>query len=123
MLDFQIFAALDRVGPSIMPTSGAAVEIDSHWLGGRRHWQKNWEIADIVVIIALRQGGQLMWRKVAPLQSKRLYPREIAIVELELTDYAIGIGRLVDRAEHQPPRTQQLRLRGNEGGRQPGPIN
>jgi hypothetical protein len=34
MLDFQTFAALDRVGPSVMPTSGAAVEIDSHWLGG-----------------------------------------------------------------------------------------
>ena len=31
----------------------------------------------------------------------------IACVELELADYAIGIGRLVDQTEHQPPRTQQ----------------
>jgi hypothetical protein len=107
MLDFQVFAALDRVGPSIMPTSGAAVEIDTHWLGGRRHWGGQWEIADIVVVIALRQRGRLVWRKVALLQSKRLYPREIAVVELEWADYGIGIGRLVDRSEDQPPRTQQ----------------
>jgi hypothetical protein len=49
MLDFQTFAALDRVGPSIMPSSGTVVEIDSHWFGGRRLWG-HWEIADIVVV-------------------------------------------------------------------------
>jgi hypothetical protein len=31
-LDFQIFAALDRVGPLSFPGSGAAIDIDTHWL-------------------------------------------------------------------------------------------
>ena len=106
MLDFQTFAALDRVGPSIMPSSGTAVEIDSHWFGGRRLWG-HWEIADIVVVIILRQGDRVMWRKVALLQSKRLYSREIPVTELEWQDYAIGIGRSLQQTESRPPRTQQ----------------
>src|SRR5689334_4020599 len=76
-LDFQIFAALDRVGPRIVPTSNAAIEIDTHWLGGRRFYGGKWEIADIGVVIVLRKAGRLLWRKVALLQSKRLYSREI----------------------------------------------
>jgi hypothetical protein len=106
-LDFQIFAALDRVGPRVVPTSGAAIEIDTHWLGGRRHYGGRWEIADIGVVIVLRRGGRLIWRKVALLQSKRLYSREIPVVELDRSDYLIGIGRLIDRIEPVAPRTHQ----------------
>lgn len=105
-LDFQIFAALDRVGPRIVPTSNAAIEIDTHWLGGRRHYGGRWEIADIGIVIVLRRGGRLIWRKVALLQSKRLYSREIPVVELDRSDYEIGIGRLVDRTEPIAPQTQ-----------------
>jgi hypothetical protein len=104
-LDFQIFAALDRVGPRIVPTSKAAIEIDTHWLGGRRYYGGRWEIADIGVVVFLRRGGHLIWRKIALLQSKRLYSREIPVVELDRSDYAIGIGRLVDQPEPIIPRT------------------
>ena len=31
-LDFQLFAALDRVGPRVVPTSNTAIEIETHWL-------------------------------------------------------------------------------------------
>lgn len=99
MLDFQVFAALDEIGPCIMPESGAVVEIDTHWLGGRRYWGGRWEIADIGVVVVLRRGGYLIWRKVALLQSKRLYAREVPVVELERADFEIGIGRLVDQPE------------------------
>jgi hypothetical protein len=105
-LDFQIFAALDRVGPRSFPGSGAALEIDTHWLGGRRHFGGRWEIADIGVVVALRRGGSLLWRKVALLQSKRLYSKEIPVVEMERADYEIGIGRLVDRTEKIAPLTR-----------------
>jgi hypothetical protein len=98
-LDFQIFAALDRVGPRILPSSNAAIEIDTHWLGGRRYYGGRWEIADIGIVVVLRRGGNLLWRKVALLQSKRLYSREIPVVELDRSDYEIGIGRLVDQTE------------------------
>jgi hypothetical protein len=104
MLDFQIFAALDRVGPRTVPKSSATVEIDTHWLGGRRHY-RTWEIADIGFVVALRKGGRLLWRKVALLQSKRLYSHEIPVAELDLSDYQIGIGRIVDRTESILPRT------------------
>lgn len=104
MLDFQVFAALDEVGPCILH-SGIAVEIDTHWLGGRRHYGGRWEIADICIVVVLRQLGRMLWRKVGLLQSKRLYSREIPAVELDLADYQIGIGRLVDRIEDIPTRT------------------
>jgi hypothetical protein len=110
-LDFQIFAALDKIGPRSFPGSGAAIEIDTHWLGGRRHFERRWEIADIGVVIALRVGGKLVWRKVALLQSKRLYSREIPVSEMERADYGIGIGRLVDRVEALQPLTQPRAFR------------
>lgn len=109
MLDFQIFAALDEVGPCILD-SGIAVDIDTHWLGGRRHFGGRWEIADVGIVIVLRRGGRMLWRKVALLQSKRLYSREIPVVEMELADYWIGIGRLVDRTENIPTRTHARRF-------------
>ena len=57
MLDFQVFAALDEVGPCILG-SGIAIDIDTHWLGGRRHYGGRWEIADIGIVIVLRRGGR-----------------------------------------------------------------
>jgi hypothetical protein len=110
MLDFQVFAALDEVGPCILE-SGIAVDIDTHWLGGRRHYDGRWEIADIGIVIVLRRAGRMLWRKVALLQSKRLYSREIPVVEMELADYRIGIGRLVDRTEDIPTRTEARRFK------------
>jgi hypothetical protein len=90
-LDFQLIAALTEVGPRKMPGSGVGVEIESHWLGGRR-LHLRWEIADIALVLIARQSGRLVARKVALLQSKRLYSREIPVHELERADYAIGIG-------------------------------
>jgi hypothetical protein len=98
-------------GPRSFPGSGAAIEIDTHWLGGRRHFEQRWEIADIGVVVALRRRGKLLWRKVALLQSKRLYSREIPVSEMERSDYAICIGRLVDQAETLQPLTQPRRFR------------
>jgi hypothetical protein len=97
-LDQQIINALDLIGSRIMPGSGAAVGIETHWLGGRRHYG-NWEIADIAVAVVVRRAGHLAARKVALLQSKRLYPREISVKEEDKSDYMIGIGRLIDIEE------------------------
>jgi hypothetical protein len=108
-LDFQLIAALDEVGSRVLPGSGAAVEIETHWLGGRRHFDfldhRRWEIADIGLLVAVRRLGVLLARKVALLQSKRLYSSEIPVHELELADFRIGIGRLFDRTEAIPTLT------------------
>jgi hypothetical protein len=101
-LDFHLIASLDEIGPHLMPDSQAAVEIQTHWLGGRRHFG-NWEIADIALVVIVRTAGVLVARKVALLQSKRLYSREIPVSTLDRSDYEIGIGRLIDRIEPLVP--------------------
>ena len=113
MLDFQVVAALDEVGPCLLG-SGIAVDIDTHWLGGRRHYGGRWEIADLGIVIVLRRAGRLLWRKVGLLQSKRLYSFEIPVSELESADYRIGIGRLVDQTESIPTKTNAQRFRFTE---------
>lgn len=94
-LDFHLVSKLDEFGALMVP-SGTAVAIETHWLGGRRHYGR-WEISDIAVVIAVRVQGGLVARKVALLQTKRLYTREIPIETIDRSDYAIGIGRLIDR--------------------------
>src|SRR5262249_45204986 len=66
-----------------------------------------WEIADIAIFVIVRKSGRLLARKVALLQTKRLYSKGIAVTELEHADYVIGIGRLADRTDHQVPLTHQ----------------
>jgi hypothetical protein len=109
-LDFQLIAALSEIGPRQMPGSGVGIEIESHWLGGRRLFQR-WEIADIALVIITRQRGKLVARKVALLQSKRLYSREIPLHELDRTDYLIGIGRLIDRTDPVTTLTNPRKVR------------
>lgn len=107
-LDFHLVSKLDEVGPEIMP-SGAALVIETHWLGGRRHWGR-WEISDIAIVVAVRVQGGLIARKVALLQTKRLYSKELAIENLDRADYEIGIGRLVDRTGKMVPLFHQRKF-------------
>jgi hypothetical protein len=109
-LDQLLVLGLNRSGPQILPASGAALVIDTHWLGGRRFYLGRWEIADIALVAILRRLGQMVWRKVALLQSKRLYSNEISVAELERFDYEVGIGRLIDTAAPQAPLVRPRRF-------------
>jgi hypothetical protein len=71
------------------------VRIDTHFLGGGRHFEQ-WEIADIGVLVVFRHAGKVIRSKVALLQSKRLYPTEMAFDEGGPMDYVIGFGRLFE---------------------------
>jgi len=104
-LDFHLVSKLDEVGPLLVP-SGAAVVIETHWLGGRRHWGR-WEISDIALVVTVRARGYLVVRKAALLQTKRLYSREVPIETRDRSDYAIGIGRLIDRTDPAVPLFKQ----------------
>jgi hypothetical protein len=105
-LDHQLIAKLTAVPPTFFAKPNMAVAIESHWLGGR-HMYMNWEIADIAVCVILRERGRLALRKVALLQTKRLYSKEIPVAELERVDFLIGIGRIIDTTDPQFPLTQQ----------------
>ena len=106
-LDHILISAMNKASSRILRNSGAALAIDTHWLGGRRLYLGRWEIADIALVAVLRHQGRLVWRKIALFQSKRLYPREINVVELEESDYVFGIGRLIDIPNSTVPLFQQ----------------
>lgn len=109
-LDHMLIAEVNAVPPAFFASSQAAVAIETHWLGSRGMFDR-WEIADIAVVIILRQAGMLQSRKVALLQAKRLYADELAGSEIERADFEIGIGRLVDRVDPQHPLVQQRSFR------------
>jgi len=111
-LDFHLVSKLDEFGAQVLK-SGTALAIETHWLGGRRHWGR-WEISDIAIVIAVRVQGGLVARKVALLQTKRLYSKEIPIENLDRSDYEIGIGRLVDRTDKLMPLFKQRKFSFNE---------
>lgn len=101
-LDHMLIMELSAAPPAFFANERIGVAIESHWLGGRRMWHR-WEIADIAFFVVLRRQGHLQMRKVALLQTKRLYSREIAVHQLERADFEIGIGRIVDRTDPSLP--------------------
>ncbi len=112
-LDHVLIMELSATPPAFFAAERAAVSLESHWLGGR-HMYHRWEIADIAFVVIMRRAGHLETRKVALLQTKRLYSEEIAVAPVDSFDYAIGIGRLVDRTDPQLPLTVQRRFRFND---------
>jgi hypothetical protein len=70
-----------------------AIRIDTHYLGGLRHFE-GWEVADIGVFVFFSKKGRLIRRKVALLQSKRLFPRTGDVDHLEQYDYRAGMARI-----------------------------
>jgi hypothetical protein len=105
-LDHILVCELAATPPTFFAPERVSVAVETHWLGSRRMYGR-WEIADIALFVILRRGGSLLLRKVALLQTKRLYSDELAGTELEDADYRIGVGRLVDRIEATVPLTKQ----------------
>lgn len=89
-LDTTLISSINPHAHPVTFASDWLVRIDTHFLGGGRHWGR-WEIADIGVLIMFRRSGKLLRSKVALLQSKKLYPNEK--VTKNSPDY-IGFGRL-----------------------------
>lgn len=97
-LDHVLVMELTAAPTAFFAEEEVSVVVESHWLGSRRMFGR-WEIADIAIFIVLRQRGVLQQRKVALLQTKRLYANEIAGAELEDADFRIGIARIADRTD------------------------
>lgn len=94
-LDQQLITYLTQLGPVSTPTSGWIISIETHFLGGGRHFDR-WEIADIGVIISMRRGKEVVWSKAALLQSKRLFPKGTAYDEDSAESrFRWGFGRLL----------------------------
>ena len=94
-LDLSWIEHLSRLSAAERFPSGWIVRIESHYLGGLRHF-RNWEIADIGLLVFLRLAPGSSVNKVALLQSKRLYPNGVPIREETRVDFEIGLARLAD---------------------------
>ena len=98
----------DHSAPAILG-SGWTVKIDTHYLGGGRHF-RSWEIADIGILVIYRRAGKLVRSKVALLQCKRLYPIETEFDEDRPAHYRVGFGRLLESEESYFAVTQPRRF-------------
>ena len=94
-LDFSLIEVLSHYAAPIRLGSGWLVRIDTHYLGGGKHFG-SWEVADVGIIVQFRQVGKLVRSKIGLLQSKRLYPTEQEYEEDKLIDYLMGFGRLYE---------------------------
>ena len=83
--------------------SGWTVRIDTHFLGGLRHFYSKWEIGDIGILMHFRHNGRVVRSKAATLQSKRLYPKGRQVFEDLMIDYELGFGRLHDPEDVRVP--------------------
>jgi hypothetical protein len=94
-LDLTWIEHLSQYASPVTLTSSWTVKIETHYLGGLRHFYR-WEIADIGVLLFYRRAGVLQRSKVALLQSKRLYPSNNIVQEEDKIDYEIGFARIAD---------------------------
>lgn len=92
-LDFIFISTIAEFAAPVVLPSDFIVDINVHFLGGGRHYE-NWEIADLGVIVMYARGAEHLRTKVALLQSKRLYPREVDFVENEAVTKPGGFGWL-----------------------------
>jgi hypothetical protein len=102
-LDQVLITELTAFAAPCVLDNSWAVRIDTHFLGGRRHFH-SWEVADIGLLIQVRKRTELVARKVALLQSKRLYPESSkGVIQDSPDDYLIGMGGLLQTSEHTLP--------------------
>jgi hypothetical protein len=100
-LDMALIEELSHHAAPVQLEGNWIVRIDTHFLGGGHHF-RNWEVADIGIIVMFRSHGKLVRTKLALLQSKRLYPKEQSFDEGKLEDYEIGFARLWNRQSVLP---------------------
>ena len=94
-LDLTWIEHFSQFASPITLNSEWTIKVETHFLGGLRHFQR-WEIADIGILLFVRQAGRITRSKVALLQSKRLYPTTNQVREERLIDYRTGFARLAD---------------------------
>ena len=112
-LDMSFIESLSREpAPPPSMTAGWNVYIETHFLGGRAMF-RNWEIADIGLLIQLRQNGRLLRVKTGLLQSKRLYPDELRALPDLRRRYQEGFFSLMptDEAHRETTRLRRFHFR------------
>jgi hypothetical protein len=94
-LDLSWIEHLSQHSAPVTLGSDWTVQVETHFLGGMRHWHR-WEIADIGLLLFAQLGRGQTLNKATLLQSKRLYPEVGGVEEETRSDYEIGFARLAD---------------------------
>jgi len=97
-LDHKLIGEFIGKGPRKFG-SNWTIRFDAHYIGGGRHL-RNFEVADLGLMVIFRKKGKILRSKLAFLQSKKLYANTI---KLDAFDpyYRQGMGRLlVTNEEH-----------------------
>lgn len=96
-LDISLIEILQQESAPVKFPSNWTVQINTHFLGKTRMWG-NFEVADIGLLVIFRSGNKFVRSKVALLQSKRLYPKQVEPEsETETRErYRHGFGSLFD---------------------------
>lgn len=93
--DGLINALIPHSTPRLLP-SGAVVEMNIHNIGGLRRLGA-WETADIAVIVFVYRQGQLLAHKIGLLQSKRLYPANNDVEDIDPVGFRYGMNQFLRR--------------------------
>ncbi len=75
-LDISVVEILQQHSSPVAFNSGWTVQIQTHFLGKYRMY-RNFEVADIGLLLIFSSGGRFVRSKVGLLQSKRLYPHSV----------------------------------------------
>ena len=91
--DAFIQALIPRSAPTRL-SSGATVRMDIHNIGGlRRIWR--WEVADIGIVVFVMRAKQIVARKLAFLQAKRLYPDSNVVDDEDALGFLYGLNAMI----------------------------
>lgn len=96
-------AFIDRLSVHSAPrilNDGWGIRIAAHFIGSIRHYRR-YEIADIGVVIAYKRRKRVKKRKLILLQSKRLYPINNDVLELDDFDYELGLGMITRDEQYE----------------------
>lgn len=97
-LDQDLIRVLGRIHPKPKSLANSLIDIQTHFIGGGAHLYRS-EVADIGIIVTFYRGSAIIRRKLAFLQSKRLYaaeddsfrsPESASDVSLGSLDYVIA---------------------------------
>lgn len=89
-LDFSFIENLSRYSAPRIIAPNWAIRIAAHFIGNIRH-RRRYEIADIGVVLVFKYNHKVVAQKLILLQSKRLYPTNNQVIELDDYDYDLGL--------------------------------
>jgi len=107
-LDMTFVSQVSKYAAPFKMASNWVVQVETHYLGGMRHFMERWEIADIGILMLFRKRGKIIRAKTVLLQSKRLYPDEQEWDEATMVDYGVGFARLA-KSDHEAAKLLESR--------------